>query len=319
MLGRQIGGCLNSGEKITENDHVSYIYIFTNKSFPGQVKVGMTTKHPSQRATELQTTGVPTPFLVYAMWDVPAAALKDYERKAHKALDWYRMEKNREFFKIDAAKAKSIIAAIIPSKEKIEAEVARAKLESDKKKAEQCQWLRGRIDEYKKERNGLVQEYNQLKANLSEPDRKIVKLKHAACITVGAMGSVIALLLVIAVVVTFFAFIKHLERGNAVGSFIVFILLLVASAAFSGIWSSLQDRLDNYRSKLPLTHRLLNQRLIPIANKVRTLDRVIESDTSELNKIINPAAKRSKATNGYSDGGGMSYSNVYSKRPIGKM
>ena len=39
-----------------------YVYILTNPSMPGLVKVGKTTTTPNQRMSELHSTGVPTPF-----------------------------------------------------------------------------------------------------------------------------------------------------------------------------------------------------------------------------------------------------------------
>lgn len=40
----------------------SFVYVLTNPSMPGLVKVGKTTTSPGQRMAELHTTGVPTAF-----------------------------------------------------------------------------------------------------------------------------------------------------------------------------------------------------------------------------------------------------------------
>ena len=43
-----------------------YVYILTNPSMPGLVKVGRTSRNVDLRAAELWHTGVPTKFEVYA-------------------------------------------------------------------------------------------------------------------------------------------------------------------------------------------------------------------------------------------------------------
>ena len=39
-----------------------YLYCFSNHSYPGILKVGMTERTPEQRIKELFKTGVPSPF-----------------------------------------------------------------------------------------------------------------------------------------------------------------------------------------------------------------------------------------------------------------
>lgn len=75
-----------------------FIYVMSNKAVPMAVKIGMTTKHPSQRANELFTTGVPFPFKVeFAMWvDDPQEA----EKATHEHFSAYRVSDSREFFEV---------------------------------------------------------------------------------------------------------------------------------------------------------------------------------------------------------------------------
>ena len=47
-----------------QNNRSGYVYCMTNKLMPGICKIGMTTRTPEQRATELFQTGVPCPFEV---------------------------------------------------------------------------------------------------------------------------------------------------------------------------------------------------------------------------------------------------------------
>lgn len=78
-----------------------FVYILTNKSMPNTVKVGKTTKTPDNRAQELASTGVPTPFEIeyYAFFDDMDAA----ERIAHQMLA--RNHHGKEFFAVDVATA----------------------------------------------------------------------------------------------------------------------------------------------------------------------------------------------------------------------
>lgn len=75
-----------------------WLYLLTNPAMPGLVKIGMTTRSPEERAQELASTGVPMPFHVAAAWavdDVRAA-----ERDAHEALARYRVNDQREWFRL---------------------------------------------------------------------------------------------------------------------------------------------------------------------------------------------------------------------------
>lgn len=72
-----------------------FIYVMSNKSMPGIIKVGMSTKMPEERAKELSSdTSTPTPFIVeyYAIFD----DIKKAERMAHQRLKQYHHGK--EFF-----------------------------------------------------------------------------------------------------------------------------------------------------------------------------------------------------------------------------
>lgn len=66
---------------------------------PGVIKVGFTTSPIQDRLRQLNTTGVPSPFEVAAMFrvDNPQAC----EKAIHRRLARYRVTSEREFFKID--------------------------------------------------------------------------------------------------------------------------------------------------------------------------------------------------------------------------
>lgn len=73
-----------------------YVYILTNPSMPGLVKIGKTTRDPEGRARALYRTGVPTPFRVLeSVWCKDCGAT---ERHLHKQLAPRRVSDTREFF-----------------------------------------------------------------------------------------------------------------------------------------------------------------------------------------------------------------------------
>lgn len=90
-----------------------YIYILSNDSLSGMVKIGRTSRDPETRAKELSSaTGIPTPFVLeykhYFIDCVKAEAL------IHKYLEINnkKISDNREFFKISLEDAISIVEEI---------------------------------------------------------------------------------------------------------------------------------------------------------------------------------------------------------------
>jgi hypothetical protein len=86
-----------------------YVYILSNRSMPGLVKIGKTTTSPSQRMAELHSTGVPTPFELEFAAEV--ADCHSCERDAHSALTEHRVSSKREFFRVSVPEA---IKKILP-------------------------------------------------------------------------------------------------------------------------------------------------------------------------------------------------------------
>lgn len=73
-----------------------YIYFLTNKSMPGLVKIGHTTQDVESRVRQLNSTGVPSPFLLAAcVWVGDSAQV---EATLHALLADHRHSANREFF-----------------------------------------------------------------------------------------------------------------------------------------------------------------------------------------------------------------------------
>ncbi|WP_312358837.1 GIY-YIG nuclease family protein [Mixta calida] len=77
-----------------------WVYILSNEAMPGIYKIGMTTSSPEVRAREVsQGTGVPMPYVVeHAFFsDSP----REDEAELHEALNEFRINPNREFFKCE--------------------------------------------------------------------------------------------------------------------------------------------------------------------------------------------------------------------------
>lgn len=81
-----------------------FVYILTNQSMPGLIKIGRTTRAVDLRAAELWQTGVPTRFDVYASEKTYDCV--QLEAYVHGDLRKSRVSKSREFFAIDAEKAR---------------------------------------------------------------------------------------------------------------------------------------------------------------------------------------------------------------------
>ena len=76
-----------------------YVYVLSNPSYPSNLlKIGKTTKTPEQRAKELSSTGVPTPFTVDLWTEVEDCHI--VERDIHTTLSEYRKTLRKEFFTI---------------------------------------------------------------------------------------------------------------------------------------------------------------------------------------------------------------------------
>lgn len=84
-----------------------HVYILTNASMPGIVKVGKTAGLVSDRCRALQGTGVPTPFEVF--YSVFAPDCSGLEAAVHRRLSDCRVSGNREFFRTPPTRAMKIL------------------------------------------------------------------------------------------------------------------------------------------------------------------------------------------------------------------
>lgn len=85
-----------------------YVYILSNPSMAGLIKIGQTRRSPEERARELsQSTSIPADFVVeFEIFTLDRTKL---EKIAHEKLAPYRFSKKREFFEIGVEHAAEII------------------------------------------------------------------------------------------------------------------------------------------------------------------------------------------------------------------
>lgn len=81
-----------------ENILGGWVYALSNESFPDLLKIGMTTISPVERAKQLGSSGVPTPFKVE--WSVQVKDAPKVEKQIHDHFSKRRVNASREFFKI---------------------------------------------------------------------------------------------------------------------------------------------------------------------------------------------------------------------------
>jgi hypothetical protein len=80
-----------------------FVYVLSNRSMPGMVKIGKTTRDPRTRAGELFASGVPTPFVIEATIETPN--INETELTVHRLLSANRVNKKREFFHVSVPEA----------------------------------------------------------------------------------------------------------------------------------------------------------------------------------------------------------------------
>jgi T5orf172 domain len=93
-----------------------YVYILINQSMPGLLKVGRTFRDSRERARELHTTGVPTPFEL--AFEIFSLEHEDTENRFHSILEPFRVASNREFFRYPLSDAiKQLQEIVTPQKQ----------------------------------------------------------------------------------------------------------------------------------------------------------------------------------------------------------
>lgn len=101
---------LPSGRKarFPEDEPAGYVYILSNPSMPGILKIGKSIRGGTKRAKEIDGTGVPSPFeLVFEIFTPTPTSAELY---AHDFLRSMRVSESREFFRCSEYLAIEVVA-----------------------------------------------------------------------------------------------------------------------------------------------------------------------------------------------------------------
>jgi hypothetical protein len=91
-----------------DKEYDSWVYVISNSSIPGQIKIGYTDLTLEKRAQQLsRSTGVPTPFIVE--WAFHCFNGAQVEGEVHRYLEASRVSGNREFFDTSISEARDTI------------------------------------------------------------------------------------------------------------------------------------------------------------------------------------------------------------------
>ena len=92
----------------TNVPNAQWVYVLTNPSMPGMVKIGYTKDDPNLRVKQLNaSTGVAVDFTLE--WAFGCYNAIELEQEVHKHLNSFRVNTNREFFNVSVDKAKTAI------------------------------------------------------------------------------------------------------------------------------------------------------------------------------------------------------------------
>jgi len=88
-----------------------WVYILSNPTLPGLLKIGYTKNEPEVRAKQISaSTGVALPYKVE--WAFQCFNGEQLEQEVHRELEHYRVNQQREFFDIPINEAKKTIKLI---------------------------------------------------------------------------------------------------------------------------------------------------------------------------------------------------------------
>jgi hypothetical protein len=100
-----------------------YVYVVSNPSLQNAIKIGFTTRHPSERVKELSGTSLPTEFIIEFVIITKPKEGRVVEQKIHDYLNSYRINNSREFFNISIESLKEILVNELHLEPKLMSEI----------------------------------------------------------------------------------------------------------------------------------------------------------------------------------------------------
>ena len=93
------------------------VYVLTNPSMPGFVKIGMTDGSDVQtRMNSLYSTGVPFPFECAIAWEIEGRDAWEIENALHTAFGPQRVNRSREFFEVEPEQVQ-VLLRVMPARD----------------------------------------------------------------------------------------------------------------------------------------------------------------------------------------------------------
>ena len=169
---------------MSNKTRTGWVYVLVNDSIDGQVKVGFTSGLPEDRARELHTSGVPTPYKVATAFLFTDKAYQ-IEREAHSLLNDWRVSPDREFFRCSGLDAADAIQRASEQLNQPPADVWPVLLtpeeiaERKRKEAEHRRLEMEKIKKEQEERKRLQEERKRVEFEQEQID-KFKKVKKAA-------------------------------------------------------------------------------------------------------------------------------------------
>ncbi|MGI2030406.1 GIY-YIG nuclease family protein [Endozoicomonas acroporae] len=174
-----------------------YVYILSNPSMYGLLKIGYTTRTPQERVRDLNSTGVPCPFVIeyYDFFDDAYVV----EGEIHTKLKKHHYGK--EFFKCDLVTAIETLQGIDQSADKFycKKEIEAAIKEKQKKERDKAE----RIDKYIEDYNEKERIRNLERQKEIELVKKQLQLTMEKQRKVDRVGDIITVVLGIIVLIIF--------------------------------------------------------------------------------------------------------------------
>lgn len=176
-----------------------HLYILSNPSVPGVIKIGKTASSLDQKIAELHDTDDPLPLILEFYAEVEDGERS--EQAAHSALSTLRVDGDHKFFRVSVPKALEIILPLIGkhtaidvsasnTPERLAAAVAQRRLAADRRESERLakEVLRERAERAAKRQRRLEieaeisQEHRNLRRLGPRPIRPVLPMFLLACV-----------------------------------------------------------------------------------------------------------------------------------------